>query len=160
MTCPTPGVGCVCVECLIGKQNKPTLFKVTEPSSVPYRTPPTLSYTWITFWVLWMTPLPRKNAAKAKAKAHGVRQKGGRGSQYEREGSYWTQTRPQTPARRSYSGLKILGTLPAHAGMCVCVLLLQDLLQSCSSGGGGEWRTCAMRDDEPRPVWMSLPITH
>jgi len=33
-------------------------------------------------------------------------------------------------------------------------------------GGGGEWRTCAMRDDEPRTVWMSLlittslPITH
>ena len=25
----------VCVECLIGKQNKPTLFKVTESSSVP-----------------------------------------------------------------------------------------------------------------------------
>jgi hypothetical protein len=22
------------------------------------------------------------------------------------------------------------------------------------------WRTCAMRDDEPRPVWISLPITH
>jgi len=43
---------------------------------------------------------------------------------------------------------------------CVCVLLLQDLLQSCSRGGGGEWRTCAMRDDEPRPVWMSLPIMH
>jgi hypothetical protein len=52
-----------------------------------------------------------------------------------------------------------------HSGACVCfitvcVLLLQDLLQSCSRGGGGEWRTCAMRDDEPRPVWMSLPITH
>ena len=32
---------------------------------------------------------------------------------------------------------------------CVC-LLLQDLLQSCSrGGGGGEWRTCAMIDDEP-----------
>jgi len=30
----------VCVECLIGKQNKPTLFKATDPSSVPYRTPP------------------------------------------------------------------------------------------------------------------------
>ena len=29
----------VCVECLIGKQNKPTLCKGTEPSSVPYRTP-------------------------------------------------------------------------------------------------------------------------
>jgi hypothetical protein len=27
-------------------------------------------------------------------------------------------------------------------------------------GGGGEWRTGAMRDDEPRPVWMSLLITH
>ena len=43
---------------------------------------------------------------------------------------------------------------------CVCVSLLQDLLQSCSRGGGGEWRTCAMKDDEPRPVWMMLPITH
>jgi hypothetical protein len=28
-----------CVECLIGKQKKPILFKVTEPSSIPYRTP-------------------------------------------------------------------------------------------------------------------------
>ena len=30
------------VECLIGlgKQKKPILFKVTEPSSVPYRAPP------------------------------------------------------------------------------------------------------------------------
>jgi hypothetical protein len=32
-------VWCVCFECLVGKQNKPTLFKITEPSSVPYRTP-------------------------------------------------------------------------------------------------------------------------
>ena len=30
----------VCVECLIRKQNKPILFKVTEPSSIPYRTHP------------------------------------------------------------------------------------------------------------------------
>ncbi len=30
----------MCVECLIGKQKKPILFKVTEPSSVPYRAPP------------------------------------------------------------------------------------------------------------------------
>ena len=29
----------VCVECLIGKQKKPILFQVTEPSSVPYRAP-------------------------------------------------------------------------------------------------------------------------
>ncbi len=28
----------VCVECLIGKQKKPILFKVTEPSSIPYIT--------------------------------------------------------------------------------------------------------------------------
>ncbi len=26
----------VCVECLIGKQKKPILFKVTEPSSIPF----------------------------------------------------------------------------------------------------------------------------
>jgi hypothetical protein len=25
-------------------------------------------------------------------------------------------------------------------------------------GGGGYGRTCATRDDEPRPVWTSLPI--
>jgi hypothetical protein len=34
-------IGCtqtfVCVECLIGKQKNPILFKVTEPSSIPYR---------------------------------------------------------------------------------------------------------------------------
>ncbi len=30
----------MCVECLIGKLKKPILFKVTEPSSIPYRTPP------------------------------------------------------------------------------------------------------------------------
>ena len=24
---------------------------------------------------------------------------------------------------------------------------------------GGYWRTCATRDDEPRPVWTSLPIS-
>jgi hypothetical protein len=29
-----------------------------------------------------------------------------------------------------------------------------------AGGGGGEWRTCAMRDDEPRTVWMSPLITH
>jgi hypothetical protein len=29
----------VCVEDLVEKQNKTALFKVTEPSSVPYRTP-------------------------------------------------------------------------------------------------------------------------
>ncbi len=27
-------------------------------------------------------------------------------------------------------------------------------------GGGKQWKTCATRDYEPRPVWTSLPITH
>ena len=35
----------VCVECLIGKQKKPILFKVTEPSSIPYRAPPACAVT-------------------------------------------------------------------------------------------------------------------
>jgi hypothetical protein len=35
---PEDYLGGVCVECLIGKQKKPILFKVTEPSSIPYRT--------------------------------------------------------------------------------------------------------------------------
>ena len=57
-----------------------------------------------------------------------------------------------------YNGLKSkVGLAAAKASVC---LLLQDLLQSCSPGGVEEWRTCAMRDDEPRPVWMSLLITH
>ncbi len=52
----------------------------------------------------------------------------------------------------------------------MCVLLLQDLLQRCSSGGGGEWRTCD--DDDPFivlsetkfssrciPVWIGTLLT-
>jgi hypothetical protein len=39
-------------------------------------------------------------------------------------------------------------------------ILLQDLVQSCLRGGGGHGRTCATRDDELRPVWTRLPITH
>jgi hypothetical protein len=44
----------------------------------------------------------------------------------------------------------------------VC-LLLQDLVQKQSClrrGRGGYGRTCATRDDEPRPVWTRPPITH
>jgi hypothetical protein len=52
-----------------------------------------------------------------------------------------------------------LESAPVLCIYCVC-LLLQYLLQSCSRGGGGEqWRTCATRDYESRPVWTSLPIT-
>ncbi len=38
-----------------------------------------------------------------------------------------------------------------------CVLLLQDLLQWGGQESGGHVLT---RNDEPRPVWTSLPITH
>jgi hypothetical protein len=45
--------------------------------------------------------------------------------------------------------------------VCVCVFYYcRTYYKAVRVGGGGEWRTCAMRDDEPRPVWMSLPSTH
>jgi hypothetical protein len=53
----------------------------------------------------------------------------------------------------------LAGRLPAYpsALRCVC-LLLQDLVQNCLHGGGGGYgRTCATRDDEPRPcVYLLL----
>ena len=42
----------------------------------------------------------------------------------------------------------------------VCVYYFRTYYKAVRGGGGGEWRTCAIRDDEPRPVWMSLLITH
>ena len=43
----------------------------------------------------------------------------------------------------------------------VCVFITAGpITKLLAGGGGGEWRTCAMRDDEPRPVWMSPLITH
>jgi hypothetical protein len=57
-------------------------------------------------------------------------------------------------------GVCVFITAGPSTERCVC-LLLQDLVQSCSHGGGGGYgRTCATRDDEPRPVWTRLPITH
>ncbi len=45
-----------------------------------------------------------------------------------------------------------------------CVLILALPLIKLFAWGRGEWRTCATRDDEPRPVWtrlpLWLPITH
>ena len=36
---------------------------------------------------------------------------------------------------------------------CVCVFYYcRTYYKAVRVGGGGEWRTCAMRDDEPRPV--------
>jgi hypothetical protein len=42
----------------------------------------------------------------------------------------------------------------------VCVYYCSTYDKAVREGGGGEWRTCATRDDETRPVWTSLPITH
>jgi hypothetical protein len=87
-----------------------------------------------------------------------------------------TEVTPRAPTRHKtrgsrlgslyYDNITTLAILP-----CVC-LLLQDLVQSVcvfftagpstklfTWGGGGYGRTCATRDDEPRPVWTSLPIT-
>ena len=46
---------------------------------------------------------------------------------------------------------------------CVCLLrqyLLTGYYKAVRVGGGGYWRTCATRDDKPRPVRTRLPITH
>jgi hypothetical protein len=44
------------------------------------------------------------------------------------------------------------------SGVRVCVFYYcRTYYKAVRVGGGGEWRTCAMRDDEPRPVWMSVP---
>jgi hypothetical protein len=50
---------------------------------------------------------------------------------------------------------------PVCVPVCVCVFITagpNTKLFACV--WGGYWRTCATRDDEPRPVWTSLPITH
>jgi hypothetical protein len=52
-----------------------------------------------------------------------------------------------------------LTTPPWREGVCV-FYYCRTYYKAVRVGGGGEWRTCAMRDDEPRPVWMSLLITH
>jgi len=42
----------------------------------------------------------------------------------------------------------------------VCVFITAGPITKLFAGGGGERTTCAMIDDEPRPVWMSPLITH
>ena len=45
--------------------------------------------------------------------------------------------------------------------LAVCVFITAGpITKLFAGGGGGEWTTCAMIDDEPRPVWMSPLITH
>jgi len=40
-----------------------------------------------------------------------------------------------------------------HGGLCVFITA-GPITKLFAGGGGGEWTTCAMIDDEPRPVWM------
>jgi hypothetical protein len=44
---------------------------------------------------------------------------------------------------------------------CLCVFITAGPSTKLFAwgGGGGYGRTCATRDDEPRPVWTRLPIT-
>jgi hypothetical protein len=51
------------------------------------------------------------------------------------------------------------GQQAQHHEVCV-FYYCRTYYKAVRVGGGGEWRICAMRDDEPRPVWMSLLITH
>ena len=51
--------------------------------------------------------------------------------------------------------------VPLTVEKCVCVFVTAGPSTKLFAwGGGGYWGTCATRDDEPRPVWTSLPITH
>jgi hypothetical protein len=45
--------------------------------------------------------------------------------------------------------------------VCVCVFITAVPIAKLFAwgGGGGQWRPCATKDYEPRPVWTSLPIT-
>ena len=58
-----------------------------------------------------------------------------------------------------FLGYEFLELMYHHPDVCV-FYYCRTYYKAVRVGGGGEWRTCAMRDDEPRPVWMSLPITH
>jgi hypothetical protein len=44
--------------------------------------------------------------------------------------------------------------------VCVFITAVPSTKLFAWGGGGGYGRTCATRDDEPRPVWTRLPITH
>ena len=54
------------------------------------------------------------------------------------------------------------GGTPESAGRPIskCVFLTAVPITKLLARGEGEWRTCATRDDELRPVWTSLPITY
>jgi hypothetical protein len=59
----------------------------------------------------------------------------------------------------------VLATSFKGGSTCVCVLLQCVFITAVPiaklfARGGGEWKTCATRDYEPKPVRTSLPIAH
>jgi hypothetical protein len=56
-------------------------------------------------------------------------------------------------------GVQELGTFSWDTSPCVFITAGPST-KLFTWGWGGYGRTCATRDDEPRPVWTSLPITH
>jgi hypothetical protein len=89
--------------------------------------------------------------------------------------AFFEQTPPGVHARDSQTKLSHISAVEFNAwqrpdrfscpllepSLHLCVFYFcRTYYKAVRVGGGGEWRTCAMRDDEPRPVWMSLPITH
>ena len=65
------------------------------------------------------------------------------------------------PITKFFSHLVCLKINVSQWEFQVCVFYYcRTYYKAVRVGGGGEWRTCAMRDDESRPVWMSLLITH
>jgi hypothetical protein len=56
--------------------------------------------------------------------------------------------------------LETVRVVTLRAWFGVCVYYCSTYHKTVRVGGGGEWRTCGTRDDEPRPVWTRLPITH
>jgi hypothetical protein len=73
---------------------------------------------------------------------------------YPASGCYpaWPSPAPRMCLYLLQGGVVCLLKEHYKAVRCVC-LLLQDLVQRCLHGGGGGYgRTCATRDDEPRPV--------
>ena len=73
-------------------------------------------------------------------------------------------TLTRAPPRDGLGVTYLPSTISSDAGYAECAECVfyycRTYYKAVRVGGGGEWRTCAMRDDEPRPVWMSLPITH
>jgi hypothetical protein len=58
-----------------------------------------------------------------------------------------------------FVGLGLATLREEQANVCVFITA-GPITKLFAGGGGGEWTTCAMIDDEPRPVWMSPLVTH